>query len=554
MSFNFGSNKTNSTQTLNRTGSQTSMPVVPAWLQEALEGTTGRVMGLLETDPSQYVAGASDLQTRAFTGAQALGGPANGLLTGGDGPVNWQGLLGDSANMSALAGTAGPSYSENVNIGPASTAAMPTYSTTAPQATGASAGTGPMATGAGATGYGATAGRIAPARGYSASVTGGLPGDGIGLINVGDMAQAGSESLLSGLDRYFDPYLDRVVSSSMADFDDQAARDRNAMKAAAAKTGAFGGSRYGIAEGELLGQQERGRNTQLNNLLSESLKSAMGFSNLDTDRRQRTGEFNATQTNLGRLKQADVDVAGLGIGADLKKFDADALNEASRFGADAFNTGAIAQAGLDTDASIATAGNQTQASVATANNQTQAAIANLDAGTRAAIASADNLTQAAIANARNESEARMALMQAGVDVSRFNAEQINTMVRAAAELQQNNNQFNANQDDDALARMLEASGLLLRGGEMLGNQTRADLSLLGDLGETQRGITQEQLLAEPALLQAVVSLLGGLPLQSLIGEQTDTTETGTTTTRGRNSSSGFSFNLGDIFKAVGGGG
>lgn len=526
MSLKFGGGKTKSTSTstesFDRSGTSNTNVTLPDWLRGPVEGLVGRIDGFSSIDPQSLVAGPSGLQTQAF-------GAAEGLLSNSP----WQGLLGGAAGLAAQAGTAGANTAP-VTLGstaalpPASTAGMPQMGPVA-LAQGASAGAGS------AGGASAQAGQIASTQGYSATTV------DPNALKVGPMAQAGSASLLDGLDRYMSPYTQSVVDASAADLAEQQAQQRATLLGSQGKRNAFGGS--GIAvENTLLGsQQTRDRNTILSGLRDQAFTRGAALSESDAGRRQQTGLFNTEQTNLGLLKDADTGLAGT-------LANQAATNQASEFGANAFNERGIAQGGLDTQASIASARNATDASIAT-----------LDAQTRASIATADNATRVALQNAQSVNDQASLLASLGVDVSKFNSDQINSMARFAASEQNDQTaqnvdalntgaRFDAGQQDAALNRGLTAAGLLGDIGNNAGANTRADLGLLGDLGGVQRGITQEGLLAGLNLTQAQADLLAPF-LAQLAGQTQTTSETGTSTgttkSKGTSLTGGVGFTYGD---------
>jgi hypothetical protein len=145
-------------------------------------------------------------------------------------------------------------------------------------------------------------------------------------------AQAGPASLLSGLDNYMNPYRDQVVNTTLADFDHNAGAQRAALEAQGARNGAFGGSRFGIAQGELEGQLARGRASTEAGLLDQGFNTAAGLSQSDAANRQQASLFNAGAQN------------------EAGQFGAGALNNASLANQGASNQFALAQAGMQNDA------------------------------------------------------------------------------------------------------------------------------------------------------------------------------------------------------------
>jgi hypothetical protein len=81
-------------------------------------------------------------------------------------------------------------------------------------------------------------------------------------------------SALPGVQDWMSPYTKNVVDSTLADFDANAGAIRAAQAAGAAKTGAFGGSRYGITEAETEGQLARARANAESTLLAQGYDKA----------------------------------------------------------------------------------------------------------------------------------------------------------------------------------------------------------------------------------------------------------------------------------------
>lgn len=77
------SNKKTAKSTSTSTESASTQRTNPAWVTDALSGYTGKVGGLLDDNPLDYVAPVSGLQTQAGEAAAGLGGWKAGLETAG---------------------------------------------------------------------------------------------------------------------------------------------------------------------------------------------------------------------------------------------------------------------------------------------------------------------------------------------------------------------------------------------------------------------------------------------------------------------------------------
>lgn len=526
-------------QTSNSTSTATTTPNVPSWIQGPYQDFAGRVTDLAGRNPQDFVTGPSSLQSQAFE-------TAGGLL---DNPM-WQQILGASGGLALQAAGAPANLAATTVPGQAATAAMPTLGAPA-QAQSYGGGGGTAAAGAATAGLASTP-VLAPATGYSAqqldpnAIT-------VGQTTVGPMAQATSRGLLeTNLAGYMDPYLADVVEATRADAAAREAQQLAAVRAEMMGSGAIRGSGRAVREGILSGENARALASELGKLRSTGYQQAREFATSDLDRAAKASEFNAGETNKGTLTQAEIDsLRNLKIG-DLSTqgllANLEAENQSREFGAGAENTRNLTQGQIAADVGISNAGNQTQASVATANNATNASIASLDANTRAAIASADNATRVSLANAQSVNEQAQLLASLGVDVSKFNASEINNLAQFVASEQNTASRFNAGQQDNALGRQLEASGILGQLAQTLGSGSRADLETVANIGGQQREIAQQQAGAQPALLAAIAQMLGTIPTGDFTGQTTTGTQTGRSTTT---SSPGISGILGTGLMGLG---
>lgn len=114
-----------------------------------------------------------------------------------------------------------------------------------------------------------------------------------------------AESLLENLDAYKNPFINDVVNTSLADFDQNAGATRAQQALDLGRSGAFGGSGSALAIGETEGQLARGRGALDSGLRYQALDSAMGYSNLDAGRRQDAGSQTAqlASQNIGQRLQ-----------------------------------------------------------------------------------------------------------------------------------------------------------------------------------------------------------------------------------------------------------
>jgi hypothetical protein len=459
------SSKSTTKSSSNKTENATQTPTNPVMVTQAMEDYLGRVKWFGAQDPKRFVAPASALQNRAFGQAANLGGsPLFGQAAGIAG-----GVAGAGAPSATAQGYAAP------NMGAAAQTAAAGYS--APQL-------GP------ATGY------DAPQLGAAAQAAGVT----IDPTRDASAANAQAQSLLTNLKAYRSPYLKDVVNASMDDFDDFAGRQRATLAARGAAAGAFGGSRFGLAEGELEGQLARGRNSQLSGLLDQGFRTAAELSGQDADRRQQTGLFNAqNQTGVSLANAAAANARALaqaGLIQERNLYNIGAQNDfltrqaamdeiAARYGADVANQFALTQGQFDQSAGQFNAANQQQSNI-------------FNAGARNDFA-------------QNQSALEAAARQ------------------FSAGAQNQNSQFSAQMQADALARQLQAAGLMGDLGNSQQNNQRQNLALTADLGAQQQQIDQQRRLAELAQIEAMGGLYrDGIPLNLFTGQNVQ----GTTNTRG----------------------
>jgi hypothetical protein len=167
-----------------------------------------------------------------------------------------------------------------------------------------------------------------------------LYGEAAGMARgVGDVSadQVQGQSLLTGLDQYYNPFKQQVLNPVMADYDAQAGQTRAAQAAQAARGQAFQGSRYGIQEGQTEGELARGRAATEGGLLGNMYTQATGLSSEDAARRQQAMMGNQSANLQAGLanQQAGFQKAGLlqGIGfqAGLGGVKTDAENAARQY-------------------------------------------------------------------------------------------------------------------------------------------------------------------------------------------------------------------------------
>jgi hypothetical protein len=129
-------------------------------------------------------------------------------------------------------------------------------------------------------------GGAAPAASYGAS------NDALASILGMGAPTMKSESLLDGLDNYFNPYQEQVIDSSAADFDHNAGLQKAQLDLDVMRSGAFGGSGAALTRSMSNEGSERARASLLSGLRAQGFNTAAGLSGQDADRRQAAGAAN----------------------------------------------------------------------------------------------------------------------------------------------------------------------------------------------------------------------------------------------------------------------
>lgn len=290
---------------------------------------------------------------------------------------------------------------------------------------------------------------------------------GVEGVNVGPMAQGSSRSITDlDLNSYLNAGLGDQITATQADYDATGGRVRAAQSGQAALNGGSRNSNNAIQSAITEGELSRAANTGIANVRANAYDQAGNLATNDLNREASMSQFNAGQTNQGTLTQAQLNAQRNSLEAQL------------------------GQTGL----------------LANQNAMNQAGQFNAGAANQFGLANMDSLNQAGQfgANAQNQA-------------NQFNAT-----------AQNQNSQFNAGQQDGALERMLQSAGLLSNIGSAQGADQRANVALQGDLGQTQRDITNQT--SQASNLAMIQALLSGVPLNAFVGQ----TSTGNSTSNGTN--------------------
>jgi hypothetical protein len=294
----------------------TTTPNVPAYAQSAAQdyySQVGKLGSNLLDNIDQYKTPANSLQQQATTSAQNLGGYQAGLNAS---TAQANAVGGAATPQASLPNAPALSVAQAAQLGNAQTVNL---------------------------------------GGYNAAQAGPVTFDN-------PVAQANAASVLDNFDAYKSPATEGLVNATLANYDDQSGRAAAQMKAQGAKAGAFGGSRFGIAEAQFAADTGRNRALTEAQLQDQAFKNAAGLSQYDASNRQQTGLFNAGAQN-------DRTALGAQLTTQNNQFNTGQTNNASQFTADAKNTGSMFNANAQNDFTKTQAGFNQQANMTNAGAQ-----------------------------------------------------------------------------------------------------------------------------------------------------------------------------------------
>jgi hypothetical protein len=413
---------------------------------------------------------------------------------------------------------------------------------------------------------------------------------------------ASSGSLLDAdLSKYQNPYLNDVVKTTLAGADEQTAMQQAALRAAQARGQKFSGSGSAIERALFTRGAAQDRAALEANLRAQGYDKATAAAMADLDRSADTSRFNAglsTSTALSEAQRADeMARANAALGTSTALTEAQRADEMARSNAALGTSTALTEAqrademaranatlGTSTalteaqradeaaraNAALATSTNLTEAqrademarsnaALGTSTNLTEAQRADEAARANAALATSTNLTEAQRADEMARANATLGTSTALTEAARrdaaarANATEANTNARYDAGLLSDTNQFNAGQANTMSvadrAAQLQAAGLLGDLSNVGAANSRADISLLSDLGSQQREIERQRLGADPNMLALIAALNAQQPYNLYHGGTTNST--GTTTSNSKTTESDPMGAVGGILSGVG---
>ena len=133
---------------------------------------------------------------------------------------------------------------------------------------------------------------------------------GAGTTNIGTV-------LGSDIQAYQNPYQQNVIQGLQTEAQRNMQTGLNTIGSQATAAGAFGGSRHGIAEGQMMGDVQRGLNqqigqlqqqgfTQAQNMAQQDIANRLSQANLGLSAASQLGNLGQQSFNMGRTIQQDV--------------------------------------------------------------------------------------------------------------------------------------------------------------------------------------------------------------------------------------------------------
>ena len=136
---------------------------------------------------------------------------------------------------------------------------------------------------------------------------------GLGTLGAGAQTVAGAEFVptQATLDRFMDPYQQNVTQEALKEIDRQQQIAENRLAGQAVKAGAFGGSRFGVAQSELARNAADLRSRRIFEDLSRNFQQAQAAARAANQQRLQAGQV------FGQLGRATSGIGGAmaGLGA-----------------------------------------------------------------------------------------------------------------------------------------------------------------------------------------------------------------------------------------------
>ena len=147
---------------------------------------------------------------------------------------------------------------------------------------------------------------------------------GLGTLGAGAQTVGGAEFVptQATLDRFMDPYQQNVTQEALKEIDRQQQIAENRLSGQAVKAGAFGGSRFGVAQSELARNAADLKSRRIFEDLSRNFQQAQAASRAANQQRIQAGQV------FGQLGRATSGIGGAlaGIGAQTQALQGQDVN------------------------------------------------------------------------------------------------------------------------------------------------------------------------------------------------------------------------------------
>jgi hypothetical protein len=167
---------------------------------------------------------------------------------------------------------------------------------------------------------------------------------GLGTVGAGAQIAAGADFSPGAARAFMDPYQQAVTQEALKEVDRQAAMAQNQLAGQAVKAGAFGGSRFGVAQSELARSAQDLKSRRIFEDLSRNFQQAQGAARAANQQRLQAGQI------FGQLGRATSGIGGAmaGLGGQLQQQQRQDVNQL-------LGIGGLQQQQLQREADVGTA-------------------------------------------------------------------------------------------------------------------------------------------------------------------------------------------------------
>jgi hypothetical protein len=146
---------------------------------------------------------------------------------------------------------------------------------------------------------------------------------GLGTVGAGAQIAAGADFSPGAYKPFFDQYQQDVTGEALKEVDRQAAMAQNQLAGQAVKAGAFGGSRFGVAQSELARSAQDLKSRRIFEDLSRNFQQAQGAARAANQQRLQAGQV------FGQLGRATSGIGGAmaGLGGQLQQQQRQDVNQ-----------------------------------------------------------------------------------------------------------------------------------------------------------------------------------------------------------------------------------